>query len=312
MNSYLKIAEIVLEHARVPMSAREILKLGYQMKLVPNHLYGSTQHKTLQARLSEDLLAKRERSIFYRTEPGRFYLRRFLNESDIPDEFKRTYYAKRRSLELNREKALCIKLHRLREKWSESVCASVKNFIKFIDEAEAYYVSAKKIKEDVSLIKIVTFSMVIKDGSLLCFSKEAVNDGGRRRNELSLGFETSVVESDQDLFGDDPFGFVNSCVRALEDNIALPSRIAFAARHNGLVEKTEVLHIEGDDQIGASFAILMVFQCPKYFDPTATQLASSDPKWIRIENRPNQWDHYDDWSRCIFDKMTIQGSLFQV
>jgi hypothetical protein len=101
MASYLEIAAKVLLASRVPLSAREILERAYLENLVPKHLYGKTQHKTLQARLSEDILSKRDRSLFFRTDPGRFFLKRFVSDSSIPEELKTEFPARRRARDLH-------------------------------------------------------------------------------------------------------------------------------------------------------------------------------------------------------------------
>jgi len=79
VDSYLAIAERVLEEARMPLVPSEILRRAYLADAVPPQLYGRTQHKTLQARLSEDILLKRERSAFFRTDPGHYLLARVPN-----------------------------------------------------------------------------------------------------------------------------------------------------------------------------------------------------------------------------------------
>jgi hypothetical protein len=56
VDTYLGIAQKVLERARRPLTPREILREAYRSDLVPYHLHGATQHKTLQARLSEHIL----------------------------------------------------------------------------------------------------------------------------------------------------------------------------------------------------------------------------------------------------------------
>ncbi len=75
MDAYLHIAEEVLRLERRPMSARAMLVAAYRHNIVPSHLFGRTQHKTLGARLSKDILERREKSAFFRTAPGRFFLR---------------------------------------------------------------------------------------------------------------------------------------------------------------------------------------------------------------------------------------------
>ena len=67
LDSYLNIAEAMLRDARRPLTAMEILELAYTSEIVPSQLHGKTQHKTMGARLSEDILLRRERSTFFRT-----------------------------------------------------------------------------------------------------------------------------------------------------------------------------------------------------------------------------------------------------
>ena len=102
MDSYLKIAEVVLRSAHRPMSAKAILDVAYKAGVVPTHLYGKTQKKTLQARLSEDILRHRDTSLFYRTEPGQFFLSEFLSDPTIPDDYKVPFPARRRTRDLKR------------------------------------------------------------------------------------------------------------------------------------------------------------------------------------------------------------------
>src|SRR5262245_60488185 len=100
MNSYLTIAAKVLREARQPLSASQILKAAYQLQIVPATLYGKTQHKTLHARLAEDILRHRNKSIFIRTEPGRFFLRSLLHDRTISPRHKKEYIAPLRADQL--------------------------------------------------------------------------------------------------------------------------------------------------------------------------------------------------------------------
>ena len=70
MDSYLDLAANVLRELRRPLDARQMLKTAYQLSIVPRNLYGKTQHKTLHARLAEDIRKQPTRSAFVRTGPG--------------------------------------------------------------------------------------------------------------------------------------------------------------------------------------------------------------------------------------------------
>ncbi|MDZ4056568.1 MAG: winged helix-turn-helix domain-containing protein, partial [Polynucleobacter sp.] len=108
LDAYLDIAYRVLREARRPLPPREILRHAFASGYVPASLYGQTQHKTLQARLSEDILLRRERSAFFRTKPGYFFLREFIADPSIPTEFRTPILARRRRRELAYVEALAL------------------------------------------------------------------------------------------------------------------------------------------------------------------------------------------------------------
>jgi hypothetical protein len=141
LDTYLEIAEKVLLSTKRPMSPKGIVDAAYRAKIVPSHLFGKTQHKTLQARLSEDILRHRNSSKFYRTEPGMFFLSALISDSDIPEKFKQPFAARRRTRDLMREPVLALKysffqtrLSDRLESWAELLRDAEKaNAVRFID-----------------------------------------------------------------------------------------------------------------------------------------------------------------------------------
>lgn len=107
-DSYLEIAEAVLRRARTPLSTRQIMDLAFLSGVVPTHLHGSTQYKTLGARLSEDILRLKRRSRFFRTKPGRFFLREFISDKTLPVEHRTPIVAARRRRQLRRKNVASI------------------------------------------------------------------------------------------------------------------------------------------------------------------------------------------------------------
>jgi HB1, ASXL, restriction endonuclease HTH domain len=100
LDAYLDIAEMALRSERRPLSPRAILAAAYRAGIVPHRLHGKTQHKTLGARLSEDVVRRNERSLFFRPAPGKFFLREFLTDPSIPEEHRRPVPTRRRFREL--------------------------------------------------------------------------------------------------------------------------------------------------------------------------------------------------------------------
>jgi hypothetical protein len=107
-SAYLQIAAEVLRSEKRPLSPRTIIAEAYKSGIVPTNLHGKAQHKTLGARISEDIISKREQSRFFRTSPGKYFLRDFLDDPGIPADFQRPFHARRRLRELMRGPTLAI------------------------------------------------------------------------------------------------------------------------------------------------------------------------------------------------------------
>src|ERR1700732_3479028 len=74
---YLDVAERVLARHRRPLRSRDLVNLGIEDGFVESW-DSNTPQKSMQARLSIDILKKGEQSRFIRTKRGRFYLRNLL------------------------------------------------------------------------------------------------------------------------------------------------------------------------------------------------------------------------------------------
>lgn len=127
MDSYLEIAQRVLRVARRPLTATAMLEAAYSARIVPNHLFVKTQVKTLQARLSEDVL-RSPHSAFFRTEPGYFFLNELVTDPSIPERYKEKFEARRRTRDLHVAPFLAVDRdfvtdygHHLRHDWHEFV-----------------------------------------------------------------------------------------------------------------------------------------------------------------------------------------------
>lgn len=106
-NSYLELAERVLAGSDSPLAAAEIITETRKSGLLPRHLYGLRQDRTLQARLSEDIARFGERSRFFRTAPGRYFLRAFAATMTAKVG---EYYAQPRRKELRHKDILTLNL----------------------------------------------------------------------------------------------------------------------------------------------------------------------------------------------------------
>lgn len=295
MSSYLDIAEMVLTRRKRPMGPHAILKDAYLLDLMPGHLYGETQQKTLQARLSEDILHLKERSRFIRTEPGKFFLRSFLTDETIPAEFRKPMKARRRKRELTPDPVLCIakdSLHKL------SLKSEKKSFFIFEHLRETGELTYFKVKNTpADHVPVWCFAIFVREENVLSYRV------GRYRAhdeyltaKRTLGFTSLVTENQKTLFNRHDLGIVETGVMALAIDLDFPMGIEVLAAETS--DTPAVVQVSIDNDIEA---VLLVIEtgCPSWFEPTTRRLSMNDMQWIPFRVPPNHLDDFDPWTQAV-------------
>jgi hypothetical protein len=299
VDTYLEIAEKVLLAARRPMSPKGIVDAAYRARIVPSHLYGKTQHKTLQARLSEDILRHRNGSKFYRTEPGMFFLSSLVSDTDVPEKFKQPFSARRRTRDLMREPVLALKNSFLQkrlgnslENWNELLRAAEKaDAIKFVD--------ARRPHEDFAIVW--SFSVVRRSHFALSYRIGRYRDDRDNfANKRTIGFPSLVSLSDQSLFSLEDYGATSSALEALLLDLDI-SRQAFEKNHDLKSPSLSRVMSVDNGKISQVILLVMEWQCPDWFEPTTRRLSLNDPLWWDVSVPPNNRDSFEYWSLSILD-----------
>lgn len=296
MDSYLTIAETVLRTARRPMTSREIVDAAYVLAVVPTQLYGKTQHKTLGARLSEDILIRRDRSLFFRTEPGQFFLTEFLTDSSIPEKYRSPIVARRRERELSRGRLLAISRQALSET-NEGTVAE-KSVLRALHESRWRYLDSPPDRAADDLL-VWSFVMVVLGCEVLTYRHGRYREGRdsflQRR---SIGFFTPVADVDRDLFHQDDHGIIASGIRAVVLDLDLPRTVSCDTEYLSLAHLHEfILHSENGEP--SNLLSIVVFKCPAWFEPLTRRLALNDLDWMRLDRPVNHIEDFDPWSQLV-------------
>jgi hypothetical protein len=297
-DSYLEIAERVLAEVRRPLSTRELLEEAYIRGVVPPHLYGRTQFKTFGARLSEDILRFREKSRFYRAQPGRFFLSRFLDDASLPLEFRRPITAKRRTRELKTQDVLCLPktdLKRLSAARGQSISPSIMQSL--LDPRVVEYASdINSVSQN--CVPVAAFVIVMRNTFALSYRQGRYRESRDSFQEKrSIGFTTFVSGHDNSLFDADDHGSARAGLAAMAIDLDLPTgRDGFA-----LNAKSELLFFVEPCCEGEQSAILAVvkFEVADEFEPFTKRLAINDLRWENLERGINNIDDFDPWSKHI-------------
>lgn len=294
MDAYLEIANSVLEAERRPLSPRTILTAAYQRGLVPQHLYGKTQHKTLQARISEDIIGRRENSLFFRTEPGKFFLRRFLADQSVPEEFRTVFPTRRRIRELVRGPALAVEHQHLSQIAARDVPIGWKKVLGLLNANCFRYGDPRK--KDEGLVFIRSFVCVFRSHEVLSYR------AGRYREDRdsfllrrSIGFSTFVHLDDRTLFNFRDFGIIESGIRAAQIDLDIPSPVPAEPLKGKLGYFIWPSEVDGPSELLA----VIDFECPDWFEPTRRRLALNDLAWLDASKPVNDIDDFDPWSKLV-------------
>jgi len=293
MDSYLHVAERVLKAARRPMTAKGILEAAYKSGIVPEHLFGKTQQKTLQARLSEDILHRRETSPFYRTQPGQYFLSELLADPSIPDEYKERFPARRRTRDLARNMMLSVK----RDFVEANRSLLEKGYSSFMTEADRAEAITYANQQDLSekLLTVWAFSIVKKDHSVLAYRVGRYRDDRDAfANKRSIGFPGPVSEEDRSLFSTDQFGAVDCAANILMTDLDL-SLAAFPQHAPTAPVSTHIFEIV-DDRLNMVLVAVMEWDCPEWFEPTTRKLSLNEPHWLDMSTGWNDYEDFEPWS----------------
>jgi hypothetical protein len=293
LDSYLDIAAIVLRSERRPLRPPAILAAAYRAGLVPPHLYGKTQHKTLQARLSEDIVERKERSSFFRTSPGRFFLREFLADTSLPEEFRTPVPTRRRLRELVKGPALAIHRRKLEQVMEHNTAVKPEVVLKLLRGEESLYGEPRKRRNDIVFLR--SFVCVSRQTSILSYRLGRYRDD---RDEFlskrSLGFSTLVQAKEHTLFTND-FGIIDAGVHATKLDLDFPE-----VPHEEELSSTLscFIWVNNGSDLSDLLAIIWLY-CPNWFEPLKRRLALNDLRWCDASVPINNIDDFDPWSRSI-------------
>lgn len=296
MDTYLDIARTVLRAARRPMSARSILDTAYEAGVVPPHLHGRTQHKTLQARLSEDILHHRDTSQFYRTEPGQFALTEFLDDPDIPGDWKVSFPARRRTRDLKRPHALAV-----RRSFAHRRLRATGVFEEVIGAAEAEKALTTMHPDDMAArgyCAVWTFTLVRKADRVLAYRVGRYrSDRDAFVNKRSIGFAGALAAGDVSLFSRDRLVVADCAITVLQHDLDL-SLAVFDSRVARPPAIDCVMAMDAPE--GAlDVVVVLSWRCPDWFEPATRRLSLNDPDWVCPGRRVNNIDDFDPWSARV-------------
>ena len=191
-----------------------------QQQLVPRDLYGRTQHKTMQARLASDILENRSKSEFFRTGPGRFFLRSFQADTRLPARYRREYHAPLRAAQLGRFDVVAFsrdELAKLAEKTTSPFSLGK------LSALSLRFARLFNVRRDAKTVPFRFLLMLIVNNRILIDNQRPPKTEGDIHSRSTIGIEGVVRREDLSLFSADSFGLLDAAARTLIERFELPN-----------------------------------------------------------------------------------------
>lgn len=300
-DAYLNVAEQVLLGSRRPLRPREIINTAYANELLPWHLHGSTQDKTLHARISEDVAGNPTLSRFFRTGPGVFFLRSFLEDDSIPNVFRQPYFAPPRRRELRRERILCL------DRLGGTMGTSTDRFVNIAtlktEFADGHYrfITPFEFDRHPHGVTVHSFVLAFHGETVLSYRcGKFFPDEAPLKGKHSIGLGGAVYARDRDMLFNDMYGIVASGINELGYGIGLSKFLSERARYEGLVKPSVGVMVPGVAGRPPVLHVVLAYECPPDFLPSKAALSVNDLRWLDIGNPANTLDGFDMTSALLF------------
>jgi predicted NUDIX family phosphoesterase/adenylate kinase family enzyme len=241
--TYLRVAEIVLGKSLVPLNAREIVDRGIEQGLFGDHVMSRTPQKSMQARLSTDILNRGSESRFVRTARGRFTLRYPIDSFPYSSEVNPSeYVAERRVLRTPKEEVLCVPEAAFRDVLTfQGIDTDVVPILnRFLKVDSTVYVARADAETRNDAKQFVTYVLVQCGQRLLFFKRSYLSRAAEfLRGSKCIGFGGHVSAADLDILSRSDFGLSSCARRELAEELHLPDFTRSKRAHG---ESTGIAH----------------------------------------------------------------------
>ncbi|MCZ4367453.1 HTH domain-containing protein [Sulfitobacter dubius] len=320
--TYLWAAEQVLLQQKRPMRVHDIVAQAQDAGLFSDEMHSRTPQKSMQARLSMEILNNGQTSTFVRTGRGVFFLRKLLTQQDSqnsmvgslalqPTEKLKLYKAKPRRKPNTTEDVLVI---------PSDACERILNFQglkeesgKLLDEllkSGVKHIPRTTAEETEAFKQVITYVLVTYRGKVLCFRRGRFNRAAQfLRGSLCIGFGGHVTQQDFSLFSKDDYGIRENAARELAEEIKIDSSI-----RADLKDRISFVGVINDNSTSLGRKHLaVVFQYEvqenewdKWQSVSKHEMSINELRWIDTETETINLVDFEYWSQLSWRTLSPQ------
>lgn len=300
-SEFLIVAKILMLRHRRSMSPRELVDLARRDQLFSDNIAGKTPHQTMKSKLSTHIRRFGDRSVFVRTEPGRFYLRELLDPSSKP------YNSAPLVPPSSKEKIL---VYRTEELDQVTTWLGINTMWKaaskeIFEKLEPHYMPRVVVEDDDKFTQILTYILVTKGDKILAYRRGRYNRiEDYLRGATCVGFGGHVTLEDLDLFNKSLMGILNCAKRELNEELSLPEVDKHRLRQGVGLQIRGIINDDTSVVGRRHLAFVMSYKVSEedYWEsPIRGEKSITQLRWVdRRSSRPIPLWNYEYWSQlCL-------------
>ncbi len=310
--TYLWAAEqIIRRHAR-PLSAAEIITLAQESDLFSDNMNSRTPQKSLQARLSIEIIKNEDNSVFVRTAKGKFYLRDLLiphtNYDAVPTfhadrPLFKVYTARRRQPPPPNEHVLVLPQHRFQSILKfQGLRLDRGQLIRRLTRGPLEYMPRTMAESADGYKQVVTYVIVTCGSQVLAFKRGSFSRVAEfLRGSFCIGFGGHVTEEDRTLFSYKDAGVIENAIRELNEELSGNKLV-----RNRDTSRLQLLGVINDDssEVGRRHVAIVIRYKIKDWDTwkkvSRGEASVNQLRWLDTKRDVIDLNEYEYWSQLCW------------
>jgi predicted NUDIX family phosphoesterase/dephospho-CoA kinase len=298
------------------MRVQDIVAQAQDSGLFSSEMFSGTPQKSMQARLSMEIVRNAENSTFVRTGKGIFYLRELLAESAEapavngslelePTGVLKPYRAKPRRPRQTTENVLVIPAEACRQFLDfQGLKEVTQNHFQSLLAKDIKHIARTAAEQTEEFKQVITYVLVTHRKRVLCFRRGRFNRAAQfLRGSLCIGFGGHVTDEDHTLFSSENFGIRENAVRELTEEVKVEG-LNPAVREDRL----RFLGLINDNSTSLDrkhLAVVYQYEVPKsdwdrWQDVSKHEMSINELRWIDTDTETVNLVDFEYWSQLCW------------
>jgi predicted NUDIX family phosphoesterase len=308
-DAYLDLAVAVLRKKRWPLTARQILSHAAQAGIMPVHLTGRTQHKTLNARISEHIREHADPNkpaLIYRVAPATYFLTEFQNSLDTPARYRIPYRGFLRYKQVRLEHVLVCSIVALNDHHLTGFAPFAAELFSPTLAKEFRFMERKQANKRQDVKQFISYNLVYRDNLMLTYRRGRFTTvSNELKGSRSIGFGGHLNETDFDLFSDLRGAMTNGAAREMYEELGVDD---ISSQENGGHTNFQLLGlINIDETVDArkNVAIVSVYRPRADTELRKREMSINGVAWLDMRSEID-YEQFEPWSRLLLQAIQSQ------